>query len=155
MPAARIKDYLDTHNVPYKVIPHRQVFTTQEVAQVTHIPGQEVAKSVLFMIDGELTMVVVPASDRVSLDLLREETGARRIELAGERDFRDKFPGCEVGAMPPFGNLYGLKVLVADALTRDEQIAFNAGTHTEVLQIRYSDFERLVHPRVVAVTPIH
>jgi Ala-tRNA(Pro) deacylase len=155
MPAARIKDYLETQRVPYRTIQHRPVYTTQEVAAVTHIPGQEVAKSVLVWIDGDLTQVVVPAADRVSLDLLREETGARRIELASERDFRDKFPGCEVGAMPPLGNLYGLKVLVAAALSRDEEIAFNAGTHTEVIRIKYADFDRLVHPRVVDITPRH
>ena len=155
MPARRIKDYLDTQKVPYETIPHPAVYTTQEVAAVTHIPGQEVAKSVLIWIDNELTMVVVPASRRVSLDMLREETGARRLELASERDFRDTFPGCEVGAMPPFGNLYGLKVLVAEALSRDDQIAFNAGTHTEVIRIKYDDFERLVRPRVVDITPGH
>jgi len=155
MPATRVKEFLDSQHVSYESIQHRPVYTTQEVAAVTHIPGQEVAKTVLIWIDGDLTMVVVPASVRVNLDLLREATGAHRIELASERDFRDLFPGCEVGAMPPFGNLYGLKVCVADTLSRDEEIAFNAGTHTEVIRIRYSDFERLVHPRVVVVTTVH
>ena len=155
MPATRVKEFLDSQHVQYETIQHRPVYTTQEVAAVTHIPGQEVAKSVLIWIDGELTIVVVPASVRVNLDLLREATGAHRLELASERDFRDLFPGCEVGAMPPFGNLYGLKVYVADALSKDEEIAFNAGTHTEVIRIRYSDFERLVHPFVVGVTTVH
>jgi len=155
MPSARVKEFLDKQHVPYQSIRHPPVYTTQEVAAVTHIPGQEVAKTVLVWLDEELTMVVVPASVRVNLDMLREESGAHRIELASERDFRDIFPGCEVGAMPPFGNLYGLKVYVADTLSRDEEIAFNAGTHTEVIRIRYHDFERLVHPCVVGVTTLH
>jgi Ala-tRNA(Pro) deacylase len=155
MPATRVKEFLDSQHVPYQSIRHPPVYTTQEVAAVTHIPGQDVAKTVLIWIDGELTMVVVPASVRVNLSLLAEAAGAHRIELASERDFRDLFPGCEVGAMPPFGNLYGLKVYVADTLSKDEEIAFNAGTHTEVIRIRYSDFERLVHPCVVGVTTVH
>lgn len=155
MPSTRVKEFLDSQHVPYQSIRHPPAYTTQEVAAVTHIPGREVAKTVLIWIDGEMTMVVVPASVRVDLSLLAEETGGHRIELASERDFRDAFPGCEVGAMPPFGNLYGLRVYVADMLSRDEEIAFNAGTHTEVIRIRYSDFERLVHPLVVGVTRVH
>jgi Ala-tRNA(Pro) deacylase len=155
MPATRLKLFLDSQRVPYQSIQHPPAYTSQEVAATAHVPGREMAKTVMVWVDGELSMVVLPASARVNLDLLREAAGAHRVELASERDFRDIFPGCEVGAMPPFGNLYGIKVFVADTLSADEEIVFNAGTHTEVIRIRYNDFQRLVHPWPVCVSTVH
>jgi Ala-tRNA(Pro) deacylase len=155
MPVTRVKEFLDEHHVPYEVIRHVPAYTAQEIAAAAHIPGREMAKTVMVWLDGEIAMVVLPAAARVNLDLLREAAEAKRIELASERDFRDLFPGCEVGAMPPFGNLYGMKVYIADSLTDDEDIAFNAGTHTEVIRLKYRDFEHLVHPRTIEVSSVH
>lgn len=149
MPTIRLKEFLDHEHVRYLTITHSPAFTAQEVAQAAHVPGKDMAKTVIVRLDGELAMVVLPASARLSLELLKETTGAKRLELASERDFRDAFPGCELGAMPPFGNLYGMKVLVSEDLAKDDEIAFNAGSHTEVMKMRYADFEKLVKPRVV------
>ena len=142
-------DYLDHESIRYTVISHSPAFTAQEIAAASHISGRELAKTVILRIDGELAMAVVPASYRVDLELLGELSSAVRIEIAHEADFRDVFQGCETGAMPPFGNLFDMPVHVADELTNDEYIAFNAGSHTELIQLRYADFERLVHPRVL------
>jgi Ala-tRNA(Pro) deacylase len=149
MPAQRLLDFLDDHQVKYVVISHSRAFTTQEVAATTHIPGKELAKSVIVEIDGELAMAVLPGSQKVDVDLLRDAVGADQVTLAKESAFKDRFPECDLGAMPPFGNLYGMPVYVADSLTEDEEIAFNAGSHTELVQMSYRDFERLVQPRVM------
>lgn len=142
-------DYLDRESIRYTVISHSPAFTAQEIAAVSHISGRELAKTVILRIDGELAMAVLPASYRVDVELLGELSGAVRIEMAHEADFRDVFKDCETGAMPPFGNLFDMPVHVADELTNDEYIAFNAGSHTELIQMRYADFERLVQPRVL------
>ena len=143
-------DYLDRERIRYTVISHSPAFTAQEIAAASHISGREIAKTVILQIDGELTMAVLPASHRIDLEHLAEAAGAVRAELVPETEFRERFAGCETGAMPPFGNLYGLPVYVSDELTEDEFIAFNAGTHTELIQMRYRDFERLASPRVLA-----
>ena len=114
-----------------------------------HIPGRELAKTVIVDSDGETAMAVLPGSQKVDLPLLRDALGAERVSLVREAAFRDRFPECDLGAMPPFGNLYGMKVYVADSLTEDEVIAFNAGSHTELVRMAYRDFERLVQPRVI------
>ena len=149
MPVQRLKDFLDEHQVKYVLISHSRAFTTQEIASLTHIPGRELAKTVIVDIDGETAMAVLPGSQKVDLDLLRDAVGAERVTLAKEAAFRDRFPECDLGAMPPFGNLYGMPVYVADSLTEDEEIAFNAGSHTELVKMGYRDFERLVQPRVM------
>jgi Ala-tRNA(Pro) deacylase len=98
-------------------------------------------------LDGKMAMAVLPASYKVDFDLLKSASGASKVELASEAEFKDAFPECEVGAMPPFGNLYGMEVFVAESLAEDEEIAFNAGTHTELIKLKYEDFENLVKPR--------
>jgi Ala-tRNA(Pro) deacylase len=149
MPAQRLQAFLDENQVKYIVISHSRAFTTQEVAAATHIPGKELAKSVIVEIDGEMAMAVLPGSQKVDVDLLRDASGAKRVELAKESAFKDRFPECDLGAMPPFGNLYDMPVYVADSLAEDEEIAFNAGSHTELVKMSYRDFERLVRPRVM------
>jgi Ala-tRNA(Pro) deacylase len=149
MPVQRLQEFLDEHQVKYIVISHSRAFTTQEIAAATHIPGKELAKSVIVDIDGEMAMAVVPGSQKVDLYLLRDLVGAQRVTLAKESAFKDRFPECELGAMPPFGNLYGMPVYVADSVTEDEEIAFNAGSHTQLVKMSYRDFERLVQPRVM------
>jgi len=147
MPVVKLTDFLDDNDVKYVTIRHSPSFTAQEVAASAHIPGKELAKTVMVKLDGKMTMVVLPASRRVDFDLLKETTGARDVALATEDEFRGIFPGCELGAMPPFGNLYGMDVLVAESLTEDEEIAFNAGSHTELIRLAYRDFARLAQPR--------
>jgi Ala-tRNA(Pro) deacylase len=148
MPMKRLKEYLDEHDVQFVSIPHSQAFTAQEIAAAAHVPGKELAKTVMVKLDGELAMAVLPAPDQVSVARLREITGAKSVEVAAEEDFADRFPGCEPGAMPPFGNLWELDVFVDQRLREDEDIAFNAGSHTELLKLSYADFERLVNPVV-------
>jgi len=149
MPVQRLKDFLDEHQVKYVLISHSRAFTTQEIAAATHIPGKELAKTVIVEIDGKTAMAVLPGSQKVDLDLLRDAVGAERVTLAKEAAFRDRFPECDLGAMPPFGNLYEMPVYVADSLTEDEEIAFNAGSHTQLVKMSYRDFERLVQPEVM------
>lgn len=145
----QLKQYLDREHVKYVTIAHSPAYTAQEVAAAAHVPGGEMAKTVLVKLNGKVMMAVLPASEKVVFDRLRETTGMREAKLATEQEFAGLFPGCERGAMPPFGNLYGLDVYVDRDLAQDEEIAFNAGSFTEVIRMKYADFARLVQPRVV------
>jgi Ala-tRNA(Pro) deacylase len=149
MPATKLKEFLDSHNIKYVSITHSKAYTAQGIAAAAHISGKELAKTVMINVDGEMAMAVLPASEQVNVDALKSALKARKIDLASERQFRDRFADCEVGAMPPFGNLYDLRVFVDDTLTVDKEIAFNAGTHLELIKLAYSDFEKLVHPTVL------
>ncbi len=149
MPAQRLKEYLDDNGVKYVAIKHSPAFTAQEVAQTAHIPGDEMAKTVIIRIDGEPAMAVLPASYLVDFESLKSAIGASSVSLATESEFRSLFPECELGAMPPFGNLYGIDVYVAERLASDEMIAFNACSHHEVYRLAYKDFARLVQPKVI------
>ncbi|UCH62855.1 MAG: YbaK/EbsC family protein [Fidelibacterota bacterium] len=149
MPTKRLKEFLDSNKVKYVAIAHSQAFTAQEIAASAHIPGKQLAKTVMVTLNGEMAMAVLPATHHVDLRLLKKAAGVKKVALAGEKEFKDLFPDCEIGAMPPFGNLYDLKVYVADSLAEDDEIAFNAGSHTELIKMTYADFERLVKPKVV------
>lgn len=151
MTVANVKEFLKASGVSHIVIPHPLAFTATSVAGAAHIPGKEMAKTVVVNLDGRPALAVLPADRKVDLERLRRATGATTIELTNEREFTDDFPGCEVGAMPPFGNLYGLEVFVDPHLAADPEIAFNAGTHTELIRMSYKDFERLVKPKLVAM----
>lgn len=151
MPVKKLRELLDGHHVKYVVISHSPAFTAQEIAASAHIPGKELAKTVMVRIDGKMAMAVLPASCKVDFDRVKAAARAKRVELAGEEEFQDMFPGCEVGAMPPFGNLYGLDVYVSDRLAEDDEIAFNAGSHTELIRLAYRDFEKLVAPKVARI----
>ena len=146
MPVAKLKDLLDREKVKYLSISHSPAFTAQEIAASAHIPGKEIAKTVMVKLDGTMAMAVLPATARVDLERLRKVAGAEAIELAGEDEFEALFPDCHAGAMPPFGNLWGLEVWTDHTLAEDEEIAFNAGSHSELIRMAYSDFERLVAP---------
>ena len=148
MPARKLKEFLDDHHVRYVTINHSPAFTAQEIAASAHIPGKELAKTVMVDLDGELAMAVLPASLRVDLKRLKGATGADHVELAKESEFADRFPECELGAMPPFGNLYDMAVYADQRLREDHHIAFNAGSHAELIRLPYRDFERLVQPKV-------
>jgi Ala-tRNA(Pro) deacylase len=150
VPVKKLKEFLDSSGIKYVSINHSPAYTAQEIAASAHVRGKELAKTVMVTINGRMAMAVLPASRKVSFDLLREAAGAEHVELAAERAFSEMFPGCEVGAMPPFGNLYGMDVYVSQLLTEDEEIAFNAGSHTELIKLAYADFERLVKPKVAS-----
>jgi Ala-tRNA(Pro) deacylase len=146
MPETRLKDFLDKEHVKYVTIGHSPAYTAQEIAALTHTPGKELAKTVIVKVDGKLAMVVLPASEKVRIDHLRQTLGTDNVELANEDEFEGAFPDCETGAMPPFGNLYGMSVFVSQALREDDEIAFNAGSHDELIRLSYAEYERLVHP---------
>lgn len=150
MPARILKEFLDREHVRYISVQHSPAYTAQEVAQSAHVPGREMAKTVILKIGQRLAMAVLPANQRILLGELREMLGTDDVQFATEEEFRTRFPDCETGAMPPFGNLYGMDVYVAPGLAADPEIAFNAGSHTEVIRMAYPDFERLVHPQVLS-----
>jgi Ala-tRNA(Pro) deacylase len=152
MPVRKLKEFLDRENVKYVCITHSPAYTAQEVAQSAHITGKELAKTIILELDGEMAMAVLPANRKIVLQDLRELTGSDEVKFASEDEFRQKFPDCETGAMPPFGNLYGMDVYLAESLTQNQEIAFNAGSHTEVIRLTFSDFDRLVHPKVISFT---
>jgi Ala-tRNA(Pro) deacylase len=149
MPGQKLRDFLNEHGVRYATISHSPAFTAQEIAASAHVPGKELAKTVMVELDGKMAMAVLPASQRVNLEELKEVAGAAEVKLACEREFADLFPGCEIGAMPPFGNLYNMEVYVTPLLAEDEYIAFNAGSHTELIRMKYADYARLVQPKVM------
>src|SRR5947199_4060514 len=152
MPVRKLKEYLDSQKIKYVTISHSPAYTAMEIAQSTHIPGRELAKSVMIKLDGRMAMAVLPSTRKVDLNLLRESVGAEEARLATEAEFKSLFPDCETGAMPPFGNLYGMEVYVSPSLAEDDQIAFNAGARTEGMTLAYPDFEPLVTTRVVRMT---
>jgi len=149
MACGKLKKYIDDNNVPYVTITHSQAFTAQQVAASAHIKGREMAKTVIIKINDKLAMAVLPATYHVDFHLLKEITGNENVVLAHESEFKEIFEDCETGAMPPFGNLYNMDVFVAQSLTADVEIAFNAGTHSELIRMGYTDFERLVKPKIL------
>jgi Ala-tRNA(Pro) deacylase len=144
----RLKDFLDRENVKYVSIYHSIAYTAQEIAASVHVKGKEMAKTVMVILDGKLAMTVLPASHQVDFEHLKRASGAQGVILATEKEFKDLFPDCDIGAMPPFGNLYGMDVFVSRVLTEDKEIAFNAGSHYELMRLAYKDFERLVNPKI-------
>lgn len=149
MPAEKLKSFLDENAVKYVTIRHSPAYTASEIAQSAHIPGRELAKTVMVKVGNDLAMVVLPASQRVDTARVSQAAGGENVVLAKEEEFRARFPGCEVGAMPPFGNLYGMKVFLSPRLAKDEEIAFNAGSHTELIRLRYDDYERMEKSAIV------
>lgn len=151
MAHTKVQELLRHEEVPFKSIWHPIAYSAQKTAAFAHVSGNEFAKPVMVRIDGKLSMVVVPGSAQVDLDLLRQSTGAKEVRLVGESEFKNLFPDCEVGAMPPFGHLYGLETFVAEGLSHDEIIAFNAGSHNELIEMTFRDYSRLEHPHVIRV----
>ncbi len=147
MPVKKLKDFLDKENVKYTSTYHSVAFTAQEIAQAVHVKGKEMAKTVMVKLDGKMAMAVLPASHQVDFEKLKKASGAKDAVLATEEEFRDIFPDCNIGAMPPFGNLYGMEVFSSRVLAEDKEIAFNAGSHYELIRLAYKDFERLVRPK--------
>ena len=149
MPIKKIQDFLYDRGVRYLTISHSPAYTAQEVAESAHVRGKDMAKTVIVKIDGTLVMAVLPASLKIGLEHLQSSVGAKTAEIAMESDFADKFPGCMLGAMPPFGNLYGMEVFADEALARDMEIAFNAGSYTELVKMKWKDYEKHVKPKIL------
>ena len=152
MPIEKLRKTLEKSRIHYVSLPHDPAFTAQGIAATAHVSGNELAKTVMVKLDGRMAMAVLPAPRKVNFDRLREAAGASSAELAHEAEFAALFPNCEVGAMPPFGNLYDMEVYVDEPLTHDEEIAFNAGTHTELIRMQYEDYAKLVKPKVCAIS---
>lgn len=149
MTVQKLKKFLDENNIKYVSVRHSNAFTAQEVAASAHVSGKEFAKTVIINREGTQIMCVLPASYKVNFEQLKENLGSDDITLANEAEFKYLFPDCEVGAMPPFGNLYNMDVYVAEILSQNDEIAFNAGSHTEIIKMSYTDFKRLVNPQVL------
>lgn len=151
MPVKQLKEFLDNHQIKYVSLLHSPAFTSQEIAASAHVSGKQLAKTVIIKLNNHLGMVVLPAKNQVNFAKLKEAIGSEAVDLASESEFKNQFAGCEVGAMPPFGNLYNMPVYVSSELCREDHILFNAGSHAELMQLTYHDFERLVKPKIVTL----
>ena len=149
MPVQQLKDYLDQAGVEYMCLSHPPAFTAQELAHHVKIAGDRVVKTVIIELDGKMAMLVMPATWRIRWDRLSRILDTDFVDLADEQEFQDRFPDCEVGAMPPFGNLFGMTVYCAESLTEQSELAFGAGSHTESVHMKTSDFLNLVQPMVL------
>lgn len=145
-------DFLDSHKTRYTTVHHSQAFTAQEIAESAHVQSRDFAKTVIVKLDGKLAMVVLPASEKVDTDLLGSVSGSKKAEIAGENEFQSHFPKCEIGAMPPFGNLFEMDVYVEEKMAANDNVVFNAGTHTELVQMSMKDFLDLIHPKIVRIS---
>ena len=152
MTCKKLKEFLDDRDVKYVSINHSRAYTAQEIAESAHVSGNDFAKVVMLKADEQMIMAVLPAPDKVNLKLLRQVLGVRNVIFADENDFQDHFPGCEVGAMPPFGNLYGIRVILAQTLSGATTISFNSGVHTEIIQMDYDQYIKLVSPEIMDFT---
>ncbi|VAW60556.1 hypothetical protein MNBD_GAMMA11-499 [hydrothermal vent metagenome] len=149
MPSRLLKEFLNENNIKYISISHSMAFTAVDVAKSAHVHSRDMAKTVIIKVDGKMAMAVVPANYKVDLDILRHVLNTPQIELAQESEFISHFKDCEVGAMPPFGCLYDMDVYISERLSEDEHITFNAGSHLEVIQLNYRDYEKLVKPKFI------
>jgi Ala-tRNA(Pro) deacylase len=147
--AKRVKEFLEESKIPYTHCTHRLAYTAQEVAAAQHVPGREMAKTIVLTADGRYLLVVLPAIMKIDMKALRDELPFKHVELASEKEFASLFPDSEIGAMVPFGNLYNLPVYVDKTLSADEEIVFNAGTHVDTIRMKYKDFERVVQPGII------
>lgn len=149
MISQKLREYLDSHSVKYHTELHAPTVDAARTAQAAHIPGREFAKTVIIRNNGRLSMAVLPSTDVVHVEQLKKALGSEDLDLADESELSSAFPDCELGAMPPFGNLYDMEVFVSDHLRNDEHIVFNAGAHDEVMRMSYRDYDRLVNPTVL------
>ncbi len=143
----RVARLLEQNEVQYQVLPHREAFTAQEVAQATHVAGRQFAKVVVLREAREsYVMAVLPASQHLDLDRMRHQTGRQGLLFADEAEIVKLFPDCEPGAMPPFGRIYGLPMYLDGCFWKEEEFYFQAGNHREVVRVRFKDYERLARP---------
>ncbi|MCG8671944.1 MAG: YbaK/EbsC family protein [Pseudomonadales bacterium] len=155
MPVRTISEYLEKHNVNYRCYNHPPAVTALEIAESSHVPGHSLAKPVIVKADGLYLMAVLPAHGRIDLELLRHIVGADTISIATEQEFSRFFPLCEVGGMPALGRMYGMHVYLDQSLLVEDWLAFNAGTHTEILKMDLEEFQRIEHPTVCSFMQRH
>ena len=148
MPTQKLKEFLDENRIKYVTMRHSPAFTAAETAHAAHIPGKIMVKTVIVRVDGAPAMLVLPSSYKVHAELLKQELGATNVDLVPEAELPALFPGCETGAMPPFGNLFGLDTYAAESLAEDSEIAFNSGSHVELIRMSWNDYERLANPKI-------
>lgn len=152
--AQSVTGLLESSGIAYEILEHPQAFSAQDVAATVHVTGKEVAKTIVVNADGKFVMAVIPAPHKLILKSLKELLGAKEVRLASEGELTGLFPDCEVGAMPPFGNLYNMPVYISTALKDRKEVIFNACSHTEVIKISYADFERLVQPKAGEISAL-
>lgn len=155
MPVKKLQEYLQQNHVNYTSIPHSVAYAAKEISHVTHTPEKSLAKTVIVFAGTKMVMLVLPANEAINFDALKQSLHENDITLATEHEFAKKFKDCEVGAMPPFGNLYNMEVYVEEHLAKNKEIAFNGGTHTEIVKLAYQDYEKLVKPKKIAITHLH
>jgi Ala-tRNA(Pro) deacylase len=155
MPIPRdVRSFLKDHHIQYRSLYHPSTYTAQQLAHVEHIKGQKIAKSVLLKAGDEFVLAVLPAAYKVDFTEMKKVLGKNELRLGTETEMRQLFPDCEIGAIPPLGNLYGIKVFVDESLRANDEIVFSVGTHREALQLKYHDFEEAVKP-IVARFAVH
>lgn len=149
--SSKVKNYLDNENVSYEVAEHPLAYTASEIAGAGHVPGKQMVKAVIVKDNGKFLMCVLPAIHLVDFEKLQQAVGSKSVVLAEEDEVAKIFPDYEVGAEPPFGHLYGLPVFADKILEKDDEIVFNAGTHTDVIKMKFEDFKRLVKPTIADI----
>ena len=145
-----LKNYLDLKRIPYHHHAHPAAFTAGQLAATGHVPAEMVAKTVILKADGQFVMAVLPATTRINFSALGESLGSHYLRLATEYEFQELFPDSDIGAMPPFGNLYEVPVCAEQSLADHEEMLFSAGTHEDSIQMTYEDFAQTVRPKVCA-----
>lgn len=149
MPAPQLKQFLNLNEINYLIIQHAPAFTAQCIAEAARVSGRHFAKTVMVDLDGRLALAVIPAMRRVDLPRLARAVGVAQAVLASEAQFQGHFPGCELGAMPPFGNLFGMETYVSRDLSQAQEIAFNTGSQSEVMLLAWQDYAHLAKPQVI------
>jgi Ala-tRNA(Pro) deacylase len=152
MATKRITEFLDGSRARYVVLIHSPAYSAQEVAESVHLPGRFFAKTVIIKIDGRMAMAVVPATTEVDLEALKDQLGARSVELAEEWEFADRFRGCQLGTVPPFGRLFGMDTYLDEELADEESIIFNAGTHSHAISMEFHEYKRLARPGICRIS---
>lgn len=143
-----VQQFLADQHVAFDVLHHPPAYTAQEMAQLMHTSGHEVAKTVLLHSDkdGEFLVAVLPASSHVDLEKVGLAAGKLGMELASEVEIGEHCPDCELGALPPFGSQYHMRTIVDEKLANDETFVFEGNSHEESVRMRFEDFERIEHP---------
>ena len=143
-----LQSYLDDMGVNYRVSHHPTAYTAQMLAEAEHVPGRKVIKPVVVQADGHFVMCALPACFRVDLGELKEQLQASEVKLADEQKLSELFPGCEVGAAPPIGRLYGMTTLMDESLIADDRVTFQAGTHEDAVTMSLMEYRRVAQPEI-------
>jgi Ala-tRNA(Pro) deacylase len=144
--AEKLRELLENEKVNYQIMQHSVAYTASEIAGAQHIPGKQVIKAVLIKSDNQYVLCVLPSVEWVDFEKLKRVLGSKEIKLASEAEIAKLFPDYEVGAEPPFAE--GIKIFVDKNLEGNDEIVFNAGTHTDMVKVKYKDFARLAKPTV-------